>query len=60
MVHRLAPRARRSDEDGKVPLGRLLPDEFAEAPRTQRRVRITRLAGGRVQGDGLAQNGFTV
>jgi hypothetical protein len=45
MVHRLAPRAGGRDEDRKVPLGRLLPDELGKPPRAQRGVRVAGLAG---------------
>ncbi len=60
MIHRLPARARGGDEDGEVPLGRLLPDEFGQAARAQGRVRVAGLAGGGVEGVGIVQNGFTV
>jgi hypothetical protein len=48
MIHRLPARTRGSDEDGEVALGRLLPDEFGQAARAKRGVRVAGLAGGGV------------
>jgi hypothetical protein len=49
MIHRLPPRARGGDEDGKVALGGLLPDELGQAPRAQGGVRVAGLASGGVE-----------
>jgi hypothetical protein len=56
MIHRLPARTRGRDEDGKVPLGRFLPDEFGKAPWAQGRVRIARLSGGGVEGGGVSHS----